>query len=220
MNRKSVLDEITNQLISIQQDHPIRVGIDGVDASGKTSLASELASSIEEKDLDVISLSIDGFHNPKAVRYKQGEDSPLGYFQDSFNIREVLNEVLVPLGPNGNLSYKQSVFDLTTDSPVESPTIKANSRSILLFEGLFLHRPELIDHWDFSIFVHTDFEITIERAIKRDIDRFGTTEGVCSKYRKRYIPGQMIYLESVDPQSKATLIVNNNDIANPELLVN
>ena len=43
---------------------------------------------------------------------------------------------------------------------------------------MFLHRPELIDRWDLSIFVSAAFDQTLDRARIRDLARLGSTAGV------------------------------------------
>jgi hypothetical protein len=63
--------------------HPIRVAIDGVTASGKTTVARELATAVSELGRPVIQVSMDGFHHPRARRHRQGRESALGYYEDA-----------------------------------------------------------------------------------------------------------------------------------------
>jgi hypothetical protein len=42
MNRAGLVDKLGGLVADIHLAHPARVGIDGVDAAGKTSLANEL----------------------------------------------------------------------------------------------------------------------------------------------------------------------------------
>src|SRR3972149_3759532 len=49
MNREQLLAQLASMLLSIQQPHPIRVAVDGIDAAGKTTLADELAAPIESR---------------------------------------------------------------------------------------------------------------------------------------------------------------------------
>ncbi len=220
MNRKETISHLADMIAAIQLDHPVRVGIDGVDASGKTMLADELVGPLQTKGCSVIRVSVDGFHNPGEIRHRQGRGSPQGYFDDSFNLEAIVSNVLMPLGPGGNLKYRSAVFDFKTDSEVRTPLQSANPDSVLLFEGIFLHRPELRKYWDFSIFVHADFDITIKRAQKRDLYLFKTTEKIRQIYEQRYIPGEKIYLSAELPFQKANVILDNNDIENPGLKIN
>ena len=168
----------------------------------------------------MIQASVDGFHNPREIRYRQGRGSPRGYYQDSFNYGAIAAEVLRPLGPGGNLRYRSACFDFRTDSEVRAPVKTSCADDILLFDGVFLHRAELREHWDFSVFVDAHFEVTLERAKARDREMFGSTERVDEIYRQRYIPGQRLYLASESPAQRATVIWNNNDPRNPELTIN
>ena len=51
----------------------LRVGIDGVDGAGKTTLADRLGQVLEAAGHKIIRSSIDGFHNPRAIRYVRGK---------------------------------------------------------------------------------------------------------------------------------------------------
>jgi len=217
MQRKELIKQLAEKILSIKKDHPIKVGIDGVDAAGKTFLADELADYLKEKNQDVIIASIDGFHNSKEIRYKKGRDSADGYYNDSFNYSALIKNLLEPLGPDGNLEYKEAVFDFKTDKEVDTPAKKANKNSILIFEGVFLFRPELIGFWDYKIFVHADFANTIKRASERDQYYLGKKEEVIEMYKKKYIPGQELYFKEANPKEKADIIIDNNDFNNPNL---
>lgn len=212
------LDELTDRIIRIELPHPTRVAIDGVDAAGKTTLADALAVVLRDRGKQVIRASIDGFHNPASIRYQKGKTSPEGYYQDSFNYAALLESLLIPLGPNGTLEYCSTRFDYRTDSVTEAQFKTADRSAILLFDGVFLLRPELRAHWDYSIFVEASFEVTLERAMKRDLSLFGNASEVRRRYETRYIPGQKIYLKECRPKEIADAIVDNNDRALSELI--
>jgi uridine kinase len=89
--------------------------------------------------------------------------------------------------------------------------------AILLFDGVFLLRPEINDQWDYRIFVDAPFAVTVERAILRDRDLFGSAEATRARYEERYVPGQQIYLRSVDPLHHAQAIIQNDDPEHPTL---
>jgi uridine kinase len=165
----------------------------------------------------VIRASIDGFHNPQEVRYESGRDSAQGYYHDSFDYEAVKSSLLIPLGPDGDCQYVAAKFDFRSDCRVKPPVCSAERDSILLFDGIFLLRPELYDYWDFCIFVDIDYDVSIRRASVRDQELFGTPEALRQRYHQRYVPGQQIYMESVRPLDKADVIVRNNDFDNPTI---
>ena len=45
-------------------------------------MAEEVGEALRRRGRTVIRASIDGFHRPRAERYRQGEDSPKGYYED------------------------------------------------------------------------------------------------------------------------------------------
>ena len=218
--RANTLSELAKLIQTISLPHPVRVGIDGVDCSGKTTLGNELASVLRNMGCNVIRISIDGFHNCREIRYKQGHSSPKGFYEDTFNHEAIISCVLAPLGPGGDLYYNNSQFDFKANSLREGKWQKAFPNSIVLFDGIFLHRPELVKYWDFTVFVHVGFDETVRRARERDQYLFGSSDDVEARYQKRYIPGQKIYLNSEKPNKKADVVFDNSDIPNPVLKIN
>jgi len=215
MKRSKLLEDLANQIVQIQKPHPIRVAIDGVDASGKTTLADELAAFIEARHRPVIRASIDGFHNSASVRHARGKTSPEGYYFDSFNYDALIERLLIPLGPEGTLQYSSAVFDYRRDDEIKQRPTHAEKNAILLFDGVFLLREELRSYWDYTVFVDATFEVTLRRAMARDIKLFGTTGEVESRYKQRYIPGQQIYLNECRPSERADIVIDNNDPNTP-----
>jgi uridine kinase len=217
LTRDEMLDQLANPLMTLQLRHPVRVAIDGVDAAGKTTLADELAALLIQQGRQVIRASVDGFHRPRAERHRQGANSPEGYYADSFDYDALRNVLLRPLGPQGACCFRRAIFDYRTDTPSMTEEEHAPEDAILLFDGVFLLRPEINDHWDYRIFVDVPFAVTLERAILRDRDLFGSAEATRARYYERYIPGQKIYLTSVDPLRHAQAIVQNEDTEQPAL---
>jgi uridine kinase len=219
MSRAQVLKELSGLILAAKQAGPLRVGIDGIDAAGKTSLANELATHLSQAGCDVICASIDGFHNPKQIRYQRGQSSPQGYYYDSFNYELIRECLLKPLGPGGSRKYRPKAFDFKTDSEIIVEETSAVENQVLLFEGVFLFRPELYPYWDFKIFVEIDFQTSLARALRRDQDLFGDSQTIIKRYQEKYILGQQIYLEAVQPKSKADVIIDNHDLIHPHLIV-
>ena len=208
------METLLEIILLIQHNRPLLVAIDGVDAAGKTTLANELAEKLKEMGADVIESSIDAFHNPRVIRYKQGRDSAEGYYFDSFNLAALKLLLLNPL-KTGDLRYKTGAFDYTMDKGVISPLMESTINSILIFDGVFIHRPELREYWDYSIYLH----ITEEESIRRGINRnSGDVGAIRRRYETRYVAGQRIYHLMSDPISQADIIIDNNDPENPVIL--
>src|SRR5437879_5935595 len=157
MERSLIIDYLASRIAQLQQPHPLRVAIDGPDAAGKTSLAQELVAPLQTYGRPIIRASIDGFHHPASIRHQRGDTSPAGYYYDSFNYLALAESLLAPLGPGGSRQYVSAAFDYRTDSAVQVPIQVAAENAVLLFDGVFLLRSELIEYWDFSIFVEASF---------------------------------------------------------------
>ena len=101
MSKKAIIkrqfEELAARIVALPTNGPLMVGIDGVTASGKTTLADTLAPLIKTLGRPVVRATIDGFHNPPDVRYRKGKDSPEGYYADSFNYDALINTLLEPL---------------------------------------------------------------------------------------------------------------------------
>lgn len=218
MKRSQLLDYLVNRIIQIERPHPIRIAIDGPDAAGKTTLAQELILPLQAYGRSVIRASIDGFHNSARIRHKRGSTSPEGYYHDSFNYQALIDSLLAPLGPSGSRQYLSAVFDYRTHSELQIPIQVAKANAVLLFDGVFLLRSELMQYWDFTIFVEAAFENTLARAEQRDAVLFGSVEEVRRRYEQRYIPGQKLYFDEYQPKERAKVVVDNNDPWNAVIL--
>ena len=74
MTRAECLISLAVRIAALRFDHPTRVAIDGVDGSGKTTLADEIVAPISTMGRQVIRASADNFLKPRADRYRRGEN--------------------------------------------------------------------------------------------------------------------------------------------------
>ena len=209
--RTDLLATVARMAAELAPDRIVRFAIDGVDGAGKTSFANELADVLCDFGRPVIRASVDSFHNPRAVRYARGRQSPIGFYEDSYNYALLKRYLLDPLSPGGSGRYCIAAFDHVTDSAVPLVGRTALPNSILLLDGIFLHRPELRAYWDVSIFLRVDFAMSAARSAGRD----GTSPDPSAESNRRYVEGQRIYLSECAPEKHATMVIDNNDLAAP-----
>lgn len=212
-----IIVELSDYICGIQQDKALAIAFDGVDASGKTTLANQVSEALVRRGKNCVRISIDKFHNPRAIRLRKGELSPEGFFYDSFNLDKIVEYVLEPLR-KGEGSLIDGIYDYKADRELERPSIPVTSDLIVLFDGVFLHRDELACYWDMSIFLDVSFDTVLQRAIERDAELFGSAEEVRRRYVDRYIPGERIYLSSCYPAQRATIVIDNNDFNNKRII--
>lgn len=214
--REHLVEAVADELAGRRVAGRVRVAIDGPDAAGKTTLADDLAVLVGMRG-PVTRLSIDRFHNPEAIRRQRGPLSPEGLYLDSFDYATITDGVLRPWAPDGNGWYRPGTFDYRSDSVMSVSAQFAPAGAVLLFDGVFLLRPELRDFWDFSIYLHVDPEVTLARARVRDLAVFGSVEVIEERYRRRYLPGQQLYRADADPTQRADVVVDMNDPFAPEI---
>ena len=218
MLRSKLISDLANRILSLRINHPVRVGVSGITASGKTTLANELAEELASRKKKVIRTSIDNFHNPRDIRYRKGKESAIGYYEDAHDYESFKKKLLIPLGPNGNLYYQTTSLDLAKDEYVDTELKVATKDMILIVDGTFLFKQDLCDLYDFKIFVNTDFDLARKRGAKREEQAFGSYEEAEEMFIKRYHAASKIYLEQHSPQLNADVVIKNNDLSNPDFV--
>lgn len=193
----------------------VRVGIDGVDGSGKTTFADSLADHLRAAGRAVVRIREDDFLNPRAVRYRLGRDSPEGYLADSYDLDRLRSDVLDPFGPGGGGRYRERSLDLAADAALDPPWLQAPSDAVLVVDGMFLHRDELVGTWDVSVLLDVPFEETCRRMALRD----GSHPDPEHPTMRRYVEGQRLYLARCRPAERATFVIDNTDVAEPRIVV-
>jgi uridine kinase len=212
--RAQLLDTVTAAVLRHRRWPVTRVAVDGVDGAGKTHFADELADRLRHEGVPVIRAGIDGFHRPALERYRRGRRSPEGFFLDSYDYATLRRVLLDPLSPGGNLRHRVAVFDVEADEPVDVPAAVADVGSILVVDGIFLHRDELVGEWDFSVFLRVSFAEATRRWHERD----GVDVRTRSTADDRYVEGQRLYLATADPERRATVVVDNEDLSVPRVV--
>ena len=140
--RETVLEELASRLEPALGAPPVRIAIDGGDASGKTTLGDELAAVLRARGRPVVRAGSDAFHHPAVFRGRRGLD-PLGYYEDAFDYPAMRERLLEPLGPGGARAFRTASHDLATDRALDLPVRTTTPDALLVFDGVFLQRPEL-----------------------------------------------------------------------------
>ena len=94
------------------------------------------------------------------------------------------------------------------------PEAQAAPGDILVFDGIFLHRPELCGYWDYSIFLEVGVAVSMARCAQRD----GTSPDPQAPANHRYVEGQQRYLRECEPWQYATVVINNETVESPRIV--
>lgn len=212
LTRKRVLDAVACR-VPVSTDDCVRVGIDGVDGAGKTVFADHLAAVLRASGRTVIRVGADDFLHPRAVRYRRGRGFPEGFWLDSYDYTALRQRVLDPLGPGGSRRYQSASHDLRTDLAIDPPVMTAEPGSVLLLDGLFLHRDELADVWDLSVYLQVPFAASVARLAARD----GSHPDPTHPSLARYVDGQRLYFTTTLPWQRAHVVVDATDLDAPAI---
>ena len=212
--RDALLASVAREIVALPRPGAVRVAVDGVDGAGKSVFADELARVVTALTRPVIRAGVDGFHQPREIRYRQGRASPQGYFHDSYDYAALRAVLLDPLNPGGSGRYRRAVFDHASDRPAVAEWEQTAAGAVLLFDGIFLHRPELAGYLDYSIFLHASFQTTFARMSTRD----GFDPDPFAASNRRYVEGQRLYLAACRPAEKASVVIDNDDPLDPRIL--
>ena len=211
--RREAITRLALRIVDRRLGHPTRVAIDGVTASGKSTLARELTAAVAALGppaRPVIHVSMDGFHHPRARRHRQGRESAVGYYEDAYDFTALAREVLEPLGPAGDRRYRTSVIDLHTDTATAEPPQTAPADAVLVVDGTFLQRPEVRDLWDERVWVDTPLPLARERGVARDAEQLGGRDAAQRLFVQRYHAAARLYIDAVAPAERATVIFGND----------
>ncbi len=182
------------------------VAVDGVDGSGKSTFADLLVTEYFNRRRAALVVHMDDFLNPRAIRYRMGRTSPHGFFLDTYDLGAFTANILEPLRPGGSREIVPRAFDLRTDSPLNDDPVAVPPQAVVIVEGMFLHRDELFEHWDLSVFLDVPFTITASRMARRD----GTNPDPGHPSMSRYVDGQRIYFDKCRPAERAAFVIDNS----------
>lgn len=212
-HRADVLDQLAEMIITIDRRHPVRVGIDGFSAAGKSTLADEIHRAIEHRGVTAVRVELDDFKRPRTDR----APGPAGFYRTAWDLDAIRDHVLSPLGPGGNRTIRTRYFDQQRQAAFPVETRLVPSTAIVVVVGGYLLRPELRADWDFTIFTEIGFDLVLSRGAERDAAWMESPEAAAEHYRSFYIPAEQLYEREAAPQAHADVVVDNTDFAHPVL---
>lgn len=213
--RQLVLVDLLSMMLAVHPGQRVLIGIDGVDGAGKSRLAAELvALAPHVAGREVRSVSIDGFHHPRARRHARGS-GPETFYQDSYDYEAFRTSVLRPF--RAGKDYVPAVHDVATDQAVAPPPVTASDDALLLVDGIFLRRPELATEWDATLLVLVPLSVSVPRGNARFESRPEGADDPAHESNARYVGGQQLYLQQARLHPP-TWILDNTDLQRPALL--
>lgn len=187
------LEQLINAKGSIRRrQETLLIGIDGCGGSGKSTLAKQLKNSCSAVTL----VQMDDFYLPSSQRVDvHPKEKPIGA---DFDWDRLLKEVLEPLSRNEEGCYQR--YDWEKDDLAEWHTVRVGG--IVVIEGVYSLRDELVDKYDYTIWVDCPRDMRLSRGIERD------GEDARDTWENDWMISEDLYVKEQNPLSKADLVVN------------
>lgn len=225
LKRSAVIETVADVVMSAKSakslERPLLVAVDGIDGAGKSTFADELAGAVRARGGVVIRSTIDSFHHERAVRYARGAAAPLGFYLDSHDLAALRRELLDPFEQGAGSRYRTACFDEPSDTELDAPVATVCVDDMLIFDGIFVQRPELADTWDLVVYLDAQERVDLERlglvldGVPREpVEAVSHTLEWVARI-DRYASGMRYYLDLVDPLASADVVIDNNAIAAP-----
>ncbi|MCC6269672.1 MAG: uridine kinase [Microbacteriaceae bacterium] len=201
--RKDVVKSIAGEILHNYGRGRTLVAVDGRHGAGQQQFAEDLAETLTLQDAKAFCARIDDFFRPRADREREGWLDGVAHYREAYDY-SLLRRVLVdPFHTGGSTGFVLTGFDEVRDQPIFQPKwMSAGPDAVLIVEGVFLHRPELARMWNYSIWLDTPTGPSDESAPDQP-------------EKARDFAADEAYLAKVNPGELATVILDNQDPANP-----
>ena len=223
--RSREVGQLVDLIAAIERPHPVRVAVDGRSGAGKSTLGDELVAQLRQRRRTAIQASIDDFYGLWLDKQNRRFLTAETFYAEAYDFPTLHTLLLGPLGPGGSRRYRTRWHDGWNEGEIAEPERVAPDDAVLIFEGIFLLRPELTGNWDLHIFVDIDAEQSLERGVERDLTleepalRESGRAGRIQVYRERYLPSDERYLREVDPRALADVVIDNRVLDAPRIEV-
>jgi uridine kinase len=107
------------------------------------------------------------------------------------------------------------VYDWKREREVSRQPELAAPGSVLVVDGIFIHRDELVQFWDYTVWLEVPFTVAIPRGAGRG---YGDADPD-APVNARYVQGQRLYLAECNPRARASVVIDNTDLENPAIAV-
>lgn len=194
--RQLVLVDLLGLVMGTKPGERAVVGFDGATSSGRAQVAAELVALADRlAGRAVVPVAMDGFTAADYVTKAQADRWDNEYHH-RYDYEAFRRRTLLPF--RSGIEICPAVHDVRSGESVLSDAIEPPSDAVLLVDGPFLHRPELNDAWDASLYV-----------VGAALDP--------SAADNAHAEAQRFYGEQ-SPSQQATWVLDNSNVAAPILI--
>ena len=168
---------------------PLLIAVDGCSGAGKSTFAATLAA-----HLGGSVVGLDDFYRPMDPDRRKALDPQTGY-ELYFDWQRLIADVLDRLVLGEAAMYRR--YDWTADLVGDDIAI-LEPHGVIVFEGVYAHRPQLRGYWDITVWVHTDDDVRAERTTSRGDD---------PEWVERWEAAERWYTANLNPLAQADVVV-------------
>jgi uridine kinase len=194
---------------------PFALGITGADASGKSHLAEAIGAELKRRKRPYQIVHVDDFLRPRAIRYSGDATEVEKYLDQSFDLNHLVDAVLEPLRRNGSVVTTITHLDVITDRYEVERTYRADGKTLVVIEGVFLLRPDVRCYLDGLVFLDAPDDELRARGRRRDAAQLGPDAD--RRFREKYLPAQHRLFSLYPPCEHADVIIDNRDWRRPRI---
>ena len=165
------------------------VGINGIDCSGKTTFAKSVSKYFTQHKIENDRLDIDNFNNPAIV-----SETYKAFVSGSWD-EEDLNK------------YYELIINYS--DAIRAVSESKKKYSLVILEGIFIYKPQLVNLFDFKIYLDIDISLGRKRfakrwSLKQDKRPFEI-------YDEIWMISHIKYESEVHPKRISDLVIDYND---------
>lgn len=193
----TVFTIVRRNYVKIKNDNDaFIVGVNGFDCSGKTHFSNSLKNMFIADGTSAIVIDIDNFNN-RLVENNTYESFSKNEFNKK-NLETYYHQII-----DFQLARKK-ILSLNMDY------------SVIIIEGIFIYKKELVDLFDFKIFLEIDYSTAKERFRVRQ--KGNKDSRPIEIFAAIWRPSHSRYLKEINPESLSDLVVNNSDYQQPKTI--
>lgn len=178
------MENIIKKLLSLSSaKETVFVAIDGMPGGGKSTLVKHIQAKIPNIKL----IRMDDFYSSS---------------QQNIDYGRVKKDILGPLKEGETARFK--IYDWNSNIMIGAKPISPSG--IILVEGIYSMEKDLIDAYDFKIWVDCPANIGLERGVSRDK---GQNEKL---WIEKWMPATVAYIEEQKPYKLADVVISYKDI--------
>ncbi|PKR88563.1 uridine kinase [Pleomorphomonas diazotrophica] len=215
--RSTLLAQLA-RCISRTSGQRLRIGIDGRTGAGKTSFGHEIAQHLAQLGRPAFRACLDDFKKSWNDGHLYDRSTGEGYYRNAYDYQAVRSLLLNPLGPAGSGNCSLCSIDPITQTDYSKESIYIPPNGVLVVDGVFGFRPELVGLWEVRIWLEAEREEAFKRGTERDAGQGVTLRRVHDVHKSRYEAADDIYIQEVNPAVCADIVVDNTELAAPKLV--